>query len=221
MKYTEIETITEIDGIPVRALSLEVATDLYITILDTPDVGRLDEAIHDTAVDPYATTLWPASLAVAMELPDLISPGDQVLDLGSGTGLATLTAARLGAYATAYDHDPFALRLIEEAARMQGLSVETIEFDLHSPEPLPPADLIILADLFYDYDLADSLARRVVGQVLSGGRAIIGDPGRVATSAFLDYLGESGIYAQYHSVEVSPPGENDQMTSIGIYIFGD
>jgi SAM-dependent methyltransferase len=217
----EVEAIREIDGIPVRALSLEVATEIYITIIDTPAAGRLDEAIHDSAVDPYATTLGPASLAIAMELPDLISPGDHVLDLGSGTGLATLTAAHLGAYAIAYDHDPFALRLIEEAAHIQGLTVDTIEFDLHSPEPLPPADLIILSDLLYDYDLADSLARRVVDQVLDGGRAIIGDPGRIATSAFLDYLGESGIYAQYHSVEVSPPDDNDQTTSIGIYIFGE
>ncbi len=221
MKYMEVEVIREVDGVPVRAQQLEVATGLYITILDTPDTGgRLDHAVNDPAIDPYATVLWPASLAIAMELPDLISPGDQVLDLGSGIGLATLTAAHLGAYATAYDHDPFALRLIEEAARMQGLTVDTIEFDLHSPEPLPPADLIILSDLLYDYDLADSLARRVAEQVLRGGHAIIGDPGRVATSAFLDYLGECGVYGHYHAVEVVTP-DDDHPTTIGIHIFGE
>lgn len=210
----------QVDGIPVRALPIEVAPGLYITILDTPDESaRLEQAVHDSSVDPYATTLWPASLAVARELPDLVSPGDYVLDLGAGTGLATLTAAYLGAYTTAYDHDPFALRLVEEAARMQGLAVDTINFDLHSPEPLPPADLIIAADLFYDYDLADSVAQRVVDQVLRGGRAIIGDPGRVAAAAFLDYLGERGIHGDYHTTDVVLPGDEDHTTSIGIYTF--
>jgi predicted nicotinamide N-methyase len=209
----------QIDGIPVRALPIEVAPGLQITILDTPDTSaRLDQAVDDSSVDPYATTLWPASLAIARELPDLISPGDHVLDLGAGTGLVTLTAAYLGAYATAFDHDPFALRLVEEAAHLQGLVVDTIHFDLHSAEPLPPADLIIAADLLYDYDLADSVAQRVADQVSRGGRAIIGDPGRVATMAFLDYLAERGLHGHYHVVNVTVPGD-DREGSVVVHHF--
>lgn len=209
----------EVDGMRVRALPIEVGPGLRITILDTPDESaRLADALDDPSIDPYASILWPSSLAVARELPDLVSPGDRVLDLGAGTGLATLTAARLGAHATAYDHDPFALRLIEEAARLQGLEVETVRFDLHSPEPLPPAELVTAADLLYDYDLADSLARRIVDQVARGGRAVIGDPGRVATPAFLDYLEERGIHGRRHAVEVSIPGD-ERASRISVYLF--
>jgi len=214
--------VVEIDGTPVRTVPVEVAPGLCITIFESSSADdRLDDAIADSAVDPYASVLWPASIAVAMELPQLVSPGDFVLDLGAGTGLATLTAARLGAYATAYDHDPFALRLVEEAARMQGLAVDTIHFDLHSPDPLPPADLITVADLFYDHDLADSVARRVVEHVLRGGLALIGDPGRTASPTFLEHLDESGIYGHHYVIEVQPPGDGELSTTVGIHVYGE
>lgn len=225
----EPEIVAEIDGVPVSAVPIEVERGRTITILTAADADRrLDEvAAVDEEIDggsrsdPYSAVLWPASMAIAMELPDLVSHGEYVLELGAGTGLASLTAASLGAYVTAYDHDPFALRLIEEAAEMQDLTVETIEFDLHSLEPLPPADLIILSDLFYDHDLADSAARRVVDQVSSGGRAIVGDPDRAATTTFLDYLAECNIYGHYHTVAVSPPDYSGYTFNIGVHLFGD
>jgi len=217
--YDEVD---EIDGVPVRELVVDVGPGRKITIFHASDADRqLEDALEDDSADPYSAVLWPASLAVARELPGLVSPDDYVFDLGAGTGLAALTAASLGANVTAYDHDPFSLRLIEEAARLQDLTVETIEFDLLSLEPLPPADLIILSDLFYDYDLADSLARRVVEQVRMGGRAIVGDPDRTATPAFLDYLAFCGVYGEYHTVSVDPPDESGYSIGIGIHVFGE
>jgi predicted nicotinamide N-methyase len=218
----DIPAVRKVDGVTLRALSIEVAAGIQVTIFDGSATDeRPDRASHDAKVDPYASILWPSSLAAAMELPGLISPGHYVLDLGSGTGLATLTAARLGAYATAYDHDRFALRLIEEAAHLQGLEVETIHFDLHSPEPLPPADLMIVADLLYDYDLAHAVARRVIEQVRGGGVALIADPGRIASRDFLSFLEEHGIHGTYHPVEVSPPGAQDHPSYVGIHLFGE
>jgi predicted nicotinamide N-methyase len=218
----DILAVTEVDGKPVRPITVKVAAGTYLTVFVTSDIlYGIDEMDYDPDADPHATMLWPASVAVAMELPDLVSPGDYVLDLGAGTGLATLMAAHLGAHATAYDHDPFALRLIEEAARMQGLTVETIEFDLRSRESLPPADLVIAADLLYDFDLADSIARHVTKQVTSGGRAIIADPGRVASSEFFENLSENWIYGHYYPVEVALPNDGDELTSVEIHIFGE
>jgi predicted nicotinamide N-methyase len=218
----DISAVTQVDGKRVRPLTVKVAADTWLTVFVTSDtLYGIDEEDYDPDADPHATFLWPASVAVAIELPDLVSPGDYVLDLGAGTGLATLMAAHLGAYATAYDHDPFALRLIEEAARMQGLTVETKEFDLHSRESLPPADLVIAADLLYDFDLADSIARHVTKQVTRGGRAIIGDPGRLASSEFFERLTENWIYGHYYPVEVVLPDDEDEVTTVEIHIFGE
>lgn len=218
----DISAVNEVDGVAVRALSIEVAAGIQVTIFDASATdARLNRAVQGEKVDPYASTLWPSSLAAAMELPGLISPGDYVIDLGSGTGLATLTAAHLGAYATAYDHDGFALRLIEEAAQLQGLEVETVLFDLHAPEPLPPADLMIIADLLYDYDLAHAVARRVVEQVRGGGVVLLADPGRIASRDFTNFLAEHGIYENYYPVEVSLPGAEGPPTYVGMHLFGE
>lgn len=217
----ELPEVIEVEGIPVYPLTVDVAEGIRVTIFDASASDEiLDQAVEDAGVDPYASILWPSSLAAARELPALVSPGDYVLDLGSGTGLATLTAAYLGAYAMAYDHDHFALRLIEEAAGHQGLEVETIHFDLRSREALPPSDLMIVSDLLYDHDLAQAVARRVIDQVRSGGVALVADPGRIASSDFLRHLDQRGIHGQYHPADVVPPGDGTQSTYVGIHIFG-
>jgi len=214
--------VLTVDGIPVRPVTVEVAPGILITILDASVTDtRLEQAVDDDSVDPYASTLWPSSIALAGELPGLVSPGSTVLDLGAGTGLATLTAAHLGAWATAYDHDELALRLIEEAARSQGVEVETALFDLHSREALPPADLVVVADLFYDHDLAHAVARRVIAQVERGGIALVADPGRVASADFHRYLERRGLSGRFHTVEVSPPGPDERPIGIEIHLFGD
>lgn len=211
-----------IDGIPVRPLTAEITPEIRITIYDASVSEEiLEQAIEDANIDPYASILWPSALAVARELPDLVSPGDYVVDLGSGTGLATLTAAHLGANVTAYDHDRFALHLIEAAAHLQGLDVETIHFDLHSSRRIPPADLMIVADLLYDYDLAFAVGRRVLHHVRNGGRAIIGDPGRIASADFLKFLEQQGIHGDFSPTEVSPPGHEGPPMYVGIHLFGE
>lgn len=217
------ETATRvIDGIPVRPLTAEITPEIRITIFDaSASEAVLEQAVEDSNVDPYASTLWPSSVAVAMELPALVSPGDYVVDLGAGTGLASLTAAHLGADVAAYDHDRFALHLIEAAAHLQGLDVETVLFDLHSPRRIPPADLMIVADLLYDYELAFAVGRRILDHVRRGGRAIVGDPGRIASADFLKFLEQHGLHGDYHLAEVCPPGDSGPPTHVGIHVFGD
>lgn len=214
--------VLKVDGIPVRQVTIEVVSGVRITIFDASvTAARLDQAVDDDSVDPYASTLWPSSIALARELPGLISPGATVLDLGAGTGLVSLTAAHLGARAVAYDHDEFALRLVDEAARLQGYELETVHFDLHSPDPLPPADLVLVADLCYDQELALAVARRVIDQVERGGVALVADPGRVAITDFLGYLDRRGLHGRYHAVEVTPPDGDERPVGVEIHIFGD
>jgi len=100
--------------------------------------------------------------------------GKTVLDVGCGVGLATFTAAAVGAkQVVAADIAPLTLRLVEKAAAELGFSVaqpvenkgpaggdsngdgllRTQVFDIMSPaaaEPLPPADLCLFADVLYN-----------------------------------------------------------------------
>jgi predicted nicotinamide N-methyase len=211
----------EVDGRRVRPVTLEVATGIRVTVLEAADADDLLAAAleDDAGLDPYAGVLWPTALAVARALVDDVSSGDRVVDLGAGTGLAGLTAARLGARVVALDHDPFALRLIDRAAALQGLEVETRRFDLHGAEPLPPADVVVLADILYEPALARSAARRAAEAAAAGARVIVGDPGRLSRAEFLHALALLGHAPEFVETRVRLPGD-PVATTVGIARLG-
>ncbi len=66
-----------------------------------------------------------------------ICPGDRVLDVGSGTGVVAITAARAGAQVTGSDLTPELLEQARDNARIAGASLEWREADV---EALPFED---------------------------------------------------------------------------------
>lgn len=66
-----------------------------------------------------------------------VRAGQRVLDIGCGTGVVAITAARLGAQVTALDLTPALLERARENAQIAGVSVEWHEGDA---EQLPFAD---------------------------------------------------------------------------------
>ena len=92
---------------------------------------------------PYAET--PASIVEAMlDLAEL-SPGERLVDLGSGDGRIVIAAARRGADALGVDVDPRRIAEARQAAHAAGLS-DRARFrreDLFST-PLGEADVVTL-----------------------------------------------------------------------------
>src|SRR5215831_2623569 len=66
-----------------------------------------------------------------------VKPGQRVLDVGCGTGVVALTAARVGAKATGADLTPELLAQARENSKITGLEVEWLESDV---EKLPFED---------------------------------------------------------------------------------
>ncbi|HEU4620210.1 MAG TPA: class I SAM-dependent methyltransferase [Gammaproteobacteria bacterium] len=84
----------------------------------------------------------PTEMATATASPRLarfagLRAGSRVLDVGCGTGVLALTAARLGAKSTGIDPTPKLLERARENAKLMGLDVEWQEGDV---EALPFAD---------------------------------------------------------------------------------
>jgi len=88
------------------------------------------------------STFAPTEMMTASTAPHLvkyagIKPGDKVLDVGCGTGVVALTAARLGAKATGLDLTPALLTRARENADIMKQDVDWHEGDV---EALPFTD---------------------------------------------------------------------------------
>jgi predicted nicotinamide N-methyase len=127
-----------------------------------------------------------------MRLLELDLSHTSILELGTGTGLVSLTAALSGAkHIVATDYNPFSLALLERAKSLQlrpipeGVLTTQI-FDAKDLSiPLPPADLVLIADMLYDPKLAVAVAERVCEAVKRGSRVIVGEsPGRPGNPFF-------------------------------------
>jgi hypothetical protein len=125
----------------------------------------------------YGLVIWPGARAVAKILSkqaDLITAGCKVVELGAGSGLCSLVCAAMGAQVVATDLNLEPLTLAQEAAKKQGLKLKTQQFDILGSQPLPPCELLVIADCIYTPDLGRGVARRVLEVKNRGGAAVVG-----------------------------------------------
>jgi cyclopropane fatty-acyl-phospholipid synthase-like methyltransferase len=82
--------------------------------------------------------------------------GRRVLELGSGTGLCGLVAAKMGAEVTLTDAHAVVLELLEESASYAGVQVEALDWE--APQlKIAQTDIVIGSDVVYDPRLVDPL----------------------------------------------------------------
>ncbi|HEX6307067.1 MAG TPA: methyltransferase domain-containing protein [Longimicrobiales bacterium] len=205
-------------GRRVRRVDVEPVPGMELFVLEAADPEIvLDETAQATG-DAYAAILWPSALAAAARLPDLVRRRDTVLDLGAGTGLVALTAARLGARAEALEHDPFARAVIAEAARLQRLRVTVIDGDIAADATFPDADLVVMADLLYEPELARTAARRALELLARGTRVLVTDPGRFSRTTFERALHDAGVRVEFEDILVRVPLE-PQPSRVGVALI--
>lgn len=108
------------------------------------------------------------------EHPETVA-GRTVLDFGSGCGIVAIAAARAGAakvYAT--DLDRYALAATALNATANAVAIELVA----GLDPLPPVDLVLAGDVFYDARPARQSIALLDRFQAAGIEVIVGDPGR-------------------------------------------
>jgi predicted nicotinamide N-methyase len=137
-----------------------------------------------TGNDPaFWAFAWAGGLALARYLldhPETVR-GRRVIDIASGSGLVAIAAAKAGAAAvTAYDIDPDAAVAIRMNAAANGVTVLAVCADILDQDnlPAPGADLVLVADAFYQPELAGKVMRFVARCHARGAAVLIGDFGR-------------------------------------------
>jgi predicted nicotinamide N-methyase len=129
---------------------------------------------------PYWAFAWAGGQALARHLLDnpTVVAGRQVLDLGSGSGLVAIAAAKAGAARVlAADIDAFALAAVRLNAEVNAVSLETTGGDLLAAPP-GAFDLVLVGDLFYERPLAERVLAFVDAACAGGAQVLAGDPRR-------------------------------------------
>jgi len=134
---------------------------------------------------PFWAFAWAGGQALAryiLDHPETVS-GRTVLDLGSGSGLVAIAAARAGAAAvTAAEIDPLANAAIQLNAQANGVTIAAAGADLLATGPTqvgpPDGDVVLAGDVFYAKPLADRVLPFLDRASAHGGQVLIGDPGR-------------------------------------------
>ena len=150
---------------------------LYLATEVVPLWRATEEELEKMGVPPpYWAFAWAGGQALAryiLDHPQSVA-GKRVLDIGSGSGLVAIAAAKAGAASVlAADIDAFSAAAIALNAAANGVTVEVTQDDLIGVEG--DWDVILVGDLFYERPLAE----RLLAWLKALNRpALLGDPGR-------------------------------------------
>jgi len=129
---------------------------------------------------PYWAFAWAGGQALARYLIDnpALVAGRRVLDLGSGSGLAAVAAARAGAaHVLAADIDALAVAAIKLNASANIVELEATSEDMLDAPP-DGFDVLLIGDLFYERQLAGRVLAFADTAADRGALVLAGDPRR-------------------------------------------
>lgn len=162
---------------------------------------------------PYWAYAWAGGTVLAryiLDRPQTVA-GRRVLDLGAGSGLVGIAAAKAGARAViAAEIDRNGIAAIGLNAAANGVEIITFDKDITKGPP-PAVDLVLAGDVFYGREVA----RRVIpffDRCLAAGiEVLVGDPGRADLP-----LSRLRLLAEY---QVPDFGEGTASRPSGVFSF--
>jgi predicted nicotinamide N-methyase len=146
---------------------------------ETEALAAAEDAGIGSLPPPYWAFAWPGGQALARFILD--SPAHvrerTVLDVGAGSGLVAIAAAKAGAACVvAAEMDELALAAIDLNSRANGVFVEPIGNDVIGLNAR--WNTVLAGDMFYERALAERLVPWLRRLARGGVQVLLGDPGR-------------------------------------------
>lgn len=145
---------------------------------------KTEDELHALNVPPpFWAFAWAGGQALARYVLDNrhVVTARRVVDIGAGSGIGAIAAARTGASAVlATDIDAIACVAVEENARLNGVWVKTSARDVLA-EPIQEAaapEIVLIGDLFYAREIAEQAMTFLERVTVHGATVLVGDPKR-------------------------------------------
>ncbi|MFN3867552.1 MAG: class I SAM-dependent methyltransferase [Hyphomicrobiaceae bacterium] len=155
---------------------------LHMAEESLPIWQKTEEELGEINVPPpYWAFAWAGGQALSRYILDhqALVAGRSVLDLGAGSGLQAIAAAKAGAaHVLAADIDQIALAACALNATANSVAFDTTADDLLAGPPARVFDVILVGDLFYERQLADRVLALIEPAAAAGSLILIGDPQR-------------------------------------------
>ena len=191
----------------------------HVAYVDGLPLIVLPEVFDPAAFRSGALLAWAVRVELSAPLEARGAGGVSVLDLGCGSGVGGVFAARAGARVTCTDINPEAVRNARANAALHGLDIETREGDLFAPVEEQRFDRILFNPPFFRgaprglWDHAwrgervlERFAEGLGARLAPGGRALLSLSTDGACGELLDDLSYRG-YALERVVERRYVGE--------------
>jgi predicted nicotinamide N-methyase len=162
---------------------------------------------------PFWAVVWPAANVLAGYLlahPETVS-GLRVLDLGCGGGIAGIAAAMAGARSViANDVDAVAEHIVTLNARANAVTLTLSAEDLTTTTERAPADVVLVADMFYEQAPSRGMMAWLRASVSAGSRVLIADGGR----PFSPTKGLLEVYSKRVTVSADVEGVPERLVRV-------
>lgn len=188
----------------------EIALHLAAEVV--PLWRKTEEELAEMGVPPpYWAFAWAGGQALARYLldnPGLVA-GKRVLDIGAGSGLVGIAAAKAGAACVlAADIDALACAAIALNADANGVTLDVTGEDRIGMAA--PFDIILVGDLFYERPLAERLLAWLTPLPAL---VLLGDPGR-------SYFPKNGVKKRAaYQVPTTRDLEDREIRDTGVYVL--
>ncbi len=192
-----------------RALALQtppLVPELRLWLLaEEVDLEVACAPFDDDHAPPYWAFCWGGGQALArwlLDHPELVRDRT-VVDLGTGSGVAAIAAARAGAaHVIGVDVDPTALEVTRANAAENGVQVDT------AVKPPEACDLLVASDVLYE----EGARRRVLDQQRARDGVLVAEPARPGLAP--------PPHAPIHTYEVRTfPDVDSPTVSASVYRF--
>lgn len=144
-----------------------------------PDDHGSDDSEHEPQ-PPYWAYAWAGGVVLAryiLDKPSIVA-GKRVLDLGAGSGLVGIAAAKAGARdVLAAEIDRNGVVALDLNANANNVAIHIVGDDITAGPP-PAVDLVLAGDVFYGSDVARRVIPFLDRCLAAGVEVLIGDPRR-------------------------------------------
>lgn len=168
-----------------RLAPVPLVPEIVLYQADEPTAAwdQVEEDLGQTGTaPPFWAFAWAGGQALAryvLDQPGVVT-GRRVLDVAAGSGLVAIAAAKAGAGSvTACDIDPLAVAAISVNASANDVTLATVCADAAGiTQMLSEVDTLLIADAFYERELAATVMDLVTRAQARGAGVLAGDPGR-------------------------------------------